>query len=110
MADDAGIDKQRILDEIVGESALPPPAPTRAPAPPPPAREREVTGGFVPAPAPEGRLSRHRAEVAAIALVSAGLLWLAVALASGQGTPALFGAAFLLTGLSAGVRCRRSSA
>jgi hypothetical protein len=101
MSDDAGIDKQRILDEIVGVSSSPPPPPPPAPAPPAPVPEPAPV--VVPALAARlpGARYRRRSRAAALVMLFAGLVWIGVALATRQVAPAWVGTALVVPALAA---------
>jgi hypothetical protein len=121
--EDAGIDRQKLLDEIVGMATPPPsPAPSAIEAPPsdpseppaspaesPPALPAAETGGpSVPALARPGFL-RHRHEVAALVTIFAGVVWLAAGLGAARGEGVLIGAAFLAAGALAGWGARNNA-
>jgi hypothetical protein len=114
--EDTGIDRQKLLDEIVG-LATPPPGSIAGPVPEPPSGASaeavasppaEGGGGPVPeaaAPALSGLL-RHRHEISALVTIFAGLVWLAAGLGAARGAGVLIGAAFLAAGFLAQRRAR----
>lgn len=119
MAPDEGIDKQRILDEIVGLTPMPedlpqpsePSVPVIAvpevPSAPVPLADAALWSPAPPPPVavPESGRFRHRREIAAIVMAFAGVVWVAVGLATRQLWPGVIvGAAFLVPGLAAAAR------
>ncbi len=127
MADehDAGIDKQKLLDEIVGastvpESPAPPPAPLPAaaetpvapPAPPPPVLNAAPLEAAIPRPPARPPLNpkappplvEFRNEVAALALGGCGAVWAAVGIATQAWLPGGVGILLLALALVVWVR------
>ncbi|HXG62822.1 MAG TPA: hypothetical protein VNO22_15745 [Planctomycetota bacterium] len=114
--EDAGIDRQKLLDEIVG-LATPPPGSIAGPVAEPSAGASaeaaasfpaEGSGGSVPEAAAVAfpGLLGHRHEISALAMIFSGLVWLAAGLGAGQGTGVLIGTAFLAAGFLARRRAR----
>lgn len=119
--EDPGIDRQKLLDEIIGLATPPPsPGPVFAEETAPAAAEPgpsgsgpspldsgeslrpEVAAGPASSPAsspaPASRIGglffNHRRELAALVTIFAGVVWGAAGLGAGQGTAVLVGAAF----------------
>jgi hypothetical protein len=115
---DPGIDKQGILAEIGAGGSSPAESPVRGRHSEPPSRlpapPRDLPAGALSAMAPptlpepppppgpplsprqrQGRVARHRRQIAAILLVFVAMIWFGVALATQERAPFAFGGGFL---------------